>query len=308
MSQEYISTDVKIKGGNIKIKATHNKKFQSALLFIEFDTSQKNLLNLLLQKYSCEKRLFTGINMNNGIYSSITGENSILMIVPENKITQNISLLYAYISKTHLTSQQAKLCGSGDYKKLSSEVKEFNVIVTGKCKNFINALKNNAPKIVNMVNQINAITPKDRDNINVDKVDSCIGKTITIDNLSNEAMLYLSICMEDIPCKISKDKLTLLSKNALERLEEKMMWKDTFQGKVKSFLNQTGAVGSPSANDTGGKKFKAKSDMILTCENVLASIFSKLRGFNYSFDDVSELKKVNSEAMNKVKSLKLKIN
>ena len=306
MSQEHISTNVKIKDGNIKIKATHNKKFQTTLLFVEFNTSQKNLLNLILQKYASEKRLFTGVNMNNGIYSAITGENSILMIVPENKITQNISLLYSYISKTHLTSQQAKLCGSGDYKKLSSDVKEFNVIVTGKCKNFVNALKNNAPKIVNMVNQINAITPKDRDNINVDKVDSCIGKTINIDDLSDDAMLYLSICMEDIPCKISKNNIVLLSKNAIERLEEKWMWKDTFQGKVKSFLTQTGAVGSPSANDTGGKKFKAKSDMILECENVLASIFSKLRGFNYSFSDVSELKKINSVAMNKVKMIKLK--
>lgn len=306
MSQEHISMDVKIKGGNIKIKATHNKKFQTSLLFIEFNTSQKNLLNLILQKYACEKRLFTGVNMNNGIYSIITGENSVLMLVPENKITQNISLLYSYISKTHLTSQQAKLCGSGDYKKLSSDIKEFNVIVTGKCKNFVNALKNNAPKITNMVNQIDAVTPKDRDNINVEKVDSCIGKTINIDNLSNEAMLYLSICMEDIPCKISKDKLVLLSKNAMEQLEEKWMWKDTFQGKVKSFLTQTGAVGSPSANDTGGKKFKAKSEMILACENVLASIFSRLRGFNYSFSDAAELKKVDSEAMNKVKSLKLK--
>ena len=305
MSLEHIATDVKIKNGNIKIDATHNKKFQTAVLFVEFDTSQKTLLSLLLQKYAHEKCLFTGVNMNNGMYSVITGETSIFMLIPENKITQNISLLYAYISKAHLTAQQAKLCGSGDYNKLSSDIKKFDVIVTGKCKNFINALKNNAPKIVNMVNQIDAISPKDRDAIDVTKVDSCIGKTINLNGLSKEAMLYLSICMENVPCKITKDKLTLLSKNGTSELDEKLMWKDAFQGKVKSFLGQTGAVGSPSANDTDGKKFKAKSEMILKCENILASIFSKLRGFDFSFSNVSELKKVNSESMSKVKSIKI---
>lgn len=304
MSELNISTSIKINGGNIKFKATHNKKFQSTLLFIDFNTSQKDLLNLLLQKYVSEKRLFAGVNMNNGIYSAITGETSIFLIVPENKITQNISLLYTYLSKTHLTSQQAKLCGSGDYKKLSSDIKEFDVIITGKCKNFINALKNKAPKIEHMVSQIDATTPKERESISVDRVESDVGKVIPLSDFSNEAMLYMSICLEDVPCKIGRDKITLLSKNGLEKVNEKMMMKDVFQGKVKSFLTQTGAVGSPSANDAGGKKFKEKSDMILECENVLAEIFSKLRGFSFSFSNVSQLKKVDSEAMAKVKGTK----
>lgn len=304
MSELNITSTVKITGGSIKFKATHNKKFQSALLFMDFETSQKGLLNLLLQKYVSEKRLFAGVNMNNGIYSAITGETSLLLIVPENKITQNISLLYTYLNKTHLTSQQAKLCGNGDYKKLSSDIKEFDVIITGKCKNFINALKNNAPKIEHMVSQINATSPKDRENISADTVESDIGKVISLSGFSDEAMLYMSICLEDVPFKISKDKLTLLSENAVEKINEKMKWKDVFQGKVKSFLTQTGAVGSPAANDTGGKKFKEKSEMILDCENVLASIFSKLRGFNFKFSNVSQLKKVDSEAMAKVKSTK----
>lgn len=306
MSQEHISTNVKIRGGNINIKATHNKKFQSALLYVEFKTSQDDLLSLLLQKYAAEKRLFAGINMNNGINSVITGQHSILLVVPENKITQNISLLYAYLNKTHLTSQQAKLCGSGDYKKLSSDIKDFSVIVTGKCKNFIAALKNDATKIVNMIHQIDNTSPKDRDSIKVDANETSIGKTINLDGLSNLGMLYLSICMEDIPCKITKDKLTFLSSNGEERFKEKMMWKDTFQGKVKSFLTQTGAVGSPSSNDSGGKKYKEKCEMILNCENVLATIFAKLRGFNYSFDNVKELKKIDSNALGKVKGLKCK--
>ena len=86
MSELNISTSIKINGGNIKFKAIHNKKFQSTLLFIDFNTSQKDLLNLLLQKYVSEKRLFAGVNMNNGIYSAITGETSIFLIVPENSV------------------------------------------------------------------------------------------------------------------------------------------------------------------------------------------------------------------------------
>lgn len=308
MSVEHVSTTIKTKGGSIKIEATHNKKFQSALLFVEFDTTQKALLSMLLQKYVSEKRLFGGVNMNNGIYSAITGETSILLTVPENKLTQNISLLLSYLSKAHLTSQQAKLCGAGDYKKLSSDIGDANIIITGKCKNFINAIKNKAPKIENMTNQINAITPKDRDSFNVERADTDIGKTININGLSNEAMLYLSICLEDTPCKISSNKITLLSKNASCKMDEKMSMKDVFQGKVKSFLTQTGAVGSPSSNDAGGKKYKAKCEMILENENVLATIFSRIRGFNFSFSNVSELKKVNSESMNKVKSIKITLN
>lgn len=93
---ENISMNVKLDKGSISFKAMHNKKFQTAVLFIEFKTSQTSLLSLLLQKYVMEKRLFSGVNINNGIHSIITGEKSIMVLVPENKITQNISLLYTY--------------------------------------------------------------------------------------------------------------------------------------------------------------------------------------------------------------------
>ena len=309
MSLEQISTTLKAGNSNIKIQATHNKKFGNALLFINFNTSQKDLLRSLLQKYASEKRLYTGVNMNNGIVSAITGETSILLIVTDNKLTQNISLLYTYLNKSKLTSQQAKLCRSGNYNTLSNDIKNFDVIITGKCKNFINALKNNAPKIDNLKNQIAAVQPKDRENFTTDHVpdESFIGKTVSLGGLSNEAMLYLSVCVEDVPCKISRDKLTFLSENGLQQFAEKMIWKDVFQAKVKTFLGQTGAVGSPSANDTGGRKYKAKCETILACENVLAEIFSKLRGFNYSFSKVEDLKKVNSASIASVKSIKPRI-
>lgn len=303
---ESASSELKFKGGSVHISATHNKKMQTAIVFIEFKTGEKDLLRFMLQKYAAEKRLFSGINMNNGISSNICGETSIVLFVPENKITHNIVLLYAYLAKAHLTSQQCKQCGSGDYKKLTSDIKDFDVTVTGKCKNFIQALKNKATKIENMINQFNNIAPKPRDSFSVD-VKKRPGESLSLPDLDTTAMMYLGICCENIPCIITKNKITFLSKNGFERFEEQMLYKDTFQAKVKTFLNQTGSVGSPASNDKGGAKHKDKCKMILQCENVLAKIFSKVRGFNFSFDNVNELKKVNGDAIAQIRTIKVKL-
>ena len=242
--------------------------------------------------------------MNNAIYGGISGETSIALFVPENKITNNIALLIAYLNKTHLTSQQAKLINSGDYKKLSSDIKGFNVTVTGKCKTFIAALKSNATKIQNLVAQLNAIEPKDRESFTSSNLaDSDYGAEIRFDGSSAMARLYASILLEDIPAKIGTSNITFLCENGPARLAEKLRFKDVLQGKVKSFLTQTGSVGTPAANDTGGVKYQAKVSYILACENALASIYSKLRGFNCSFSDAESLKRVDSAALAKVKAI-----
>ena len=307
MSEEHFKSTLHIKGGNVEIEAQHNKKFQCAVLFVEFNTSQKDLLCLMLQKYIEEKRLATGLNLNNAIYAAIPGETSIVLFVPENKICNNIALLVAYLHKSHLTSQQAKFIKSGDYDKLSSDIKAFNVIVTGKCKTFIAALKSNATKITNLTSQLSAIEPKARESFTTSKItDSCFGSKINFDGSSANAKLYTSILLEDIPAKIDSSGITFLCTDcAIGRLTEKLLFKDVLQGKVKSFLTQTGAVGTPAANDTGGAKFKAKAAYILDCENCLAKIFSKLRGFNYSFSSAEDLKKVDSAALAKVKAIKV---
>lgn len=301
---ESITSDLKIKGGNIHVSAVHNKKFQCALLHIDFKTDEKTLLTYLLQKYVCEKRLCVGLNMNNAITSAIVGETSIALFVPENKLTQNISLLYTYLHKSHLSTQQAKQCGSGNYKKLCNSLRNFDVTITGKCKNFIQAVKNNAPKIENLINQINSVEAKEREAFSYNTTST--ERSVDLNDFDSTAQLYLAICVEDIPCRITKNKITFLSNHGYERFEEKMMWKDVLQAKVKSFLTQTGSVGTPSSNDKGGEKFKAKCKNILTCENTLCSIIGKLHGVKHSFSDVNELKKVDSEAMSKVRSLKVK--
>lgn len=304
MSEDHISKSLNINGGSVSITAQHNKKFQTAVLYVEFTTNQKDLLCLLLQKYVEEKRLFVGLNMNNGIYSAITGETSIALFVPENKLTNNIALLVAYLHKTHLTSQQCKLIHGGDYSKLSNDIKSFSVSITGKCKGFIASLKNNAPKIQRLVEQLNALTPKPRESFTTPNIaNTDYGTEIRFDGSSPEAKLYASILLEDIPTKITNSSITLLCENGSTRLSEKLRFKDVLQGKVKSFLTQTGAVGTPAANDNGGTKFKAKAAYILSCENSLAHIYSHLRGFNYSFGKADNLKKVDSAALSKVKSI-----
>lgn len=306
MSEDHITKSLSLKSGSVNISAQHNKKFQCAVLYVEFETSQKQLLSILLQKYITEKRLGTGLNMNNAIYQAISGETSIALFVPENKLTNNIALLVSYLHKTHLTSQQAKLISSGDYSKLSSDIKSFKVLITGKCKTFIAALKSNATKINNLVSQLNAIEPKDREAFNTsNQVASSYGESVNFDGSAADAKLYASIVCEDIPCKITSSGITFLCENGMERLREKLRFKDTYQGKVKSFLTQTGAVGTPAKNDAGGSKFKAKSEYILACENALAHIYSGLRGFNYSFSSTDKLKKVDSNAIAKVKAISI---
>lgn len=306
MSEDHFKTTLSVNGGSVQIEAQHNKKFQCAVLFINFNTSQKDLLCLLLQKYLEEKRLLTGLNMNNAIYSGIAGESSIALFVPENKLCNNIALLISYLHKSYLTNQQTKYIKSGDYNKLSSDIKSFDVIITGKCKTFIAALKSNAPKINNLIAQLSAIEPKSRESFNTANViESSFGSKIRFDGSSANARLYASVLLEEIPAIVGSNEITFLCPHgAITRLSEKLLFKDVLQGKVKSFLTQTGAVGTPAANDTDGSKFKAKSAYILACENTLAEIYSKLRGFNYSFSNAEALKKVDSVALAKVKAIK----
>lgn len=298
-----------IKGGSVEAKfsVTINKKFQSALIYIQFDTSEKDLLSLLLQKYVSEKVLTTGLNANNSALSAVAGETSIAIFAPENKITQNVLFLYAYLNKTKLSSAQSKLIKSGDYDRLSSDIKKFSVEITGKCKNFAAALQNNAPKIDRLKQSLSAVATVNREAIKNTDVKTDFYET-TLTDASSTAALYLSIAMDNIPCTIHTSgkniTLRILSPNGRELLQSRTLFRDTFQAKVKSFLTQSGSVGSPSANDKGGVAYKAKCKTILECENVLAFIYSDLRGFKFSFSSEDELKKVDSEAMSKVRNLK----
>ena len=112
------STTLKDRSCEVKISTLHNKKLQASVCHIEFDTSETSLLGLLLSRYAREKCVECGVNTASQIYSCIPGKNGIVIVCPENKLTQNITLLYAYLQKTKLSSAQAKFCSDGNYKKL----------------------------------------------------------------------------------------------------------------------------------------------------------------------------------------------
>lgn len=305
MSQPSTSATLKTSKGNIKISAQHNRKLQVTIVFVKFNTSQRDLLSMMLQKYVVTKCLNTGVNINNSMYSAIPGETSIVFTCAENRCIQNITLLYAHLLKGKLSAQQAKCC-SGDYQKLVADVSSFEVKITGKCKNVCTWLdKGNAAKITKLVSDINNIVPATRDN----PTGSSEEWSITASNCGNGvAMMYLSVACGDIPCKITKvnsdAKLTFLSCDGMSRFCDRMFWKDTLQARVKTFLTQSGNPGSPSANDSG--QYKEKCKYILLCQNSLAEVYSNLRGFNFSFSNVEELKRVDSDAMSAVRVIKTK--
>lgn len=304
------STTLKEKGVEVKISARHNKKLQSAVCYVSFDTNEKSLLGLLLSKYAIEKCVKTGVNTTTQIYSAIPGQTGIVLFVPENKLTQNIIVLYNYLQKTKLSSAQAKLCTDGNYKKLSSDLKHFEVTITGKCKNFANALQNKAPKIDRLITSLGAVEPNgNRESISGGSVEKTV---IEIDggDDANTTMLYASIFMGDLPCTIGKNgdkvKITLLGGVTPCCVQHLLLYKDTLQYKVKGFLTQSGTCGSPSSNDKGGVKYAEKCKEIMACQNELAGIYSDVRGFKFSFKNKDELKKVNSESIARVKSIKIK--
>lgn len=306
MSEKVSST---VNSGSIEVKfdVLHNKKFQSSVIYVRFNTTETTLLSLLLQKYCSEKVLTCGVNQNNNIYSAIPGQTSIVLFAPENKIVQNILFLFSYLHKTKLNSLQSKLCKSGSYSKLCSDISKFSVNITGKCKNFAAALTNTAPKIERFKQSLSTIACVARDDISNNDAKFDLHE-ITFDDCNSNVALYLSIVLGSTPCTITQSgktvKLTVLCENGRELVHELSLWKDTFQAKIKSFLTQSGSVGSPSANDKGGVAFKAKCKHLLECENELAFIYSDVRGFTHTFKDVDELKKVDSAAMVKVRGLK----
>lgn len=310
MSVTHHSTTLKDGGVEVKISALHNKKFQSAVCYVQFDTTEKTLLSLLLTKYANEKCIETGANSTTQMYSAIPGQNGIAMFVPENKLTQNIVLVYGYLQKAKLTSAQAKHCSDGNYKKLSSDIKHFDVTVTGKCRNFAAALQSKAPKIDRLIKSLGAIEPTTRDSCG----NGSDSERVVIEFDGGEdiqtTMLYTSIFMGDIPCVIGKNgsnvKVTLLSGYGPCTVASRLTFKETLQTKVKGFLGQSGACGSPSANDKGGAKYHEKVKGIMTCQNELAGIYSDVRGFKFSFKEADELKKVNSDSLARVKSMKVK--
>jgi hypothetical protein len=304
-----VKTTLSFSGGKVSLRAIRNKKHMLSTVFINFDTEEEELLNLLLQQFIQEKVCVCGVNMNNGIANACATTKGIMIMIPESKIVSNILQIYNYLMKTELKSPQNKYLKKGSYKKLAKDISDFKVMITGKCKNFSTAIEDSkSKKMEHLKDGLAAFSPKNRADISNDnpKDFECCPNPKPLVYKGNKAeKLDLCIFLKDLPCVLEGDNIVPLSTDFRCRLAEKLVYKTTVQAQLKAFRTQTGSVpSSPAANDAGGKKHKEKCNYILDCENFLAEIVSTLHGCPATFGSVDAIKKVNASSPALIKSLK----
>jgi hypothetical protein len=187
-----------------------------------------------------------------------------MLLVPENKIFNNIVLIYKYLLRSRLTSAAIKRLPekSHSYSEIVGDVKSFYVSIVGKCKNFINNIKQETPRVKNFLNNLSLIEKGERESVEGHGKESDCPNKISFDNISQEALLYLSIVSGHIPSKISKTGITFLTCSGSCLFAELLEHKNCYQERVKCFLLQAGAFGSPSKKDKGKEKWKEKKEII----------------------------------------------
>lgn len=258
----------------VDVEAAINKSAKICIVYIKIDNVEKEVF----RKYIYEKCLATGVNYNNHIYSAIYGSSGIVIAIPENKITQNVILFYNYLAKHNKVE------------------KEFKIMVSGKCKNFMTAVKNEAPKITRMLEALDVISKRTITGGGKTKMkggsenDEDENLSFTFDSSSTTTMMYLSIIIGDKSCDIKKMsgkiKVEFFQLSDAVAFSELFKMSKIFQYRIKNFLTQSGNVGKQSANDKDGKVFKAKVKAITDSQNLLAKIYSNIRGFNYEFSEI----------------------
>lgn len=288
------------KGFTYKFEALHHKKLPYTLVYIKIDTTEKELLHSLTHKYKEDKLLTVGTNPNNFMINCIAGQNGIVIYTLENRIPNNVMAYIKYLSTATLTSKQ--LYGKkGSYSKLLSSLKKVEVYVTGKCKTFIkNCLLKDSPKMKNMMTTISLKTDKDREDITNDKFDESMLKTVELNCSEVQALdcmvAFGTECL-DVSKKGSTYKFTFIDSPNYKN------YVGSIRGILKAFRGQNGAPGSPSSNDDGQKKYKAKCKEILETVNMVSFCITDVRGVKCQFKSVDELKSVDSESVKLISQL-----
>lgn len=296
---------VRYDGGTVRFRAIFNRKSSSNIVYINYHTKEDRLLYVILEKFVAEKILDAGLNINNQITSGYATTKGIVVTVPDNKIFSVINQVHRYVLNTTLNITQQKIAGSGSYDKLYKDIGTFDVMVIGKCRLTERALGNSKDKkIENFVRAMNAISYRDKDDFDANGAYEM--ETIKCD-LNAAAKMVFSVCYSHLPFVFEGNTLKLLSPHALDALEERAVFKNGFQGKMKAFQTQFGNVGSPSSNDSGQKKFKEKCKLIQDSCNFMAEIYGTMHGFNFKFSNLDAIKSVDSDAMRDAKAVKIKV-
>lgn len=302
---EEISKKISYKNGSVNITALHNKKWQDTLMYLKFETKQKELLNMLLQQFINSKVLIEGFNMNNNIINAFSTNNGIVIIIPEKRIISNIINIYGYLQKSVIKGEQLKYVSDGNYKNLSKDIMDFDVYITGKCKNFSRALSNSGDKkLTRITDGLENVNIKDRENFTTDNDKKLnFGNNIPIE-LKGEEMMDLAVFLKGIPFIITNKELIPLAKDSLCKLRNKLIFKNTIQEQLKSWKSQCGSIGSPPSNDKGN--YKKKVQYILNCMNFMTFIISDLYGFNFEYKNENDLRTVNNSSGLSIRSIKIK--
>ena len=179
------------------------------------------------------------------------------------------------------------------------DIKNVKVTISGKVKRFVAKIDSMAEKLSDSLDKI---SEKARNEAKGKETRSI--RTASILDVNDDAMMYLSVILGDISCKFTKSggnlKITFFSESDAAKFENIMSLKERiiYLTRAKTFLIQSGTIGSPSAKDKDGSAHKKKVDALLDSQNTLAYIYSNLRGFNYKFKNVDALKTIDNDALN----------
>lgn len=282
-----VEKTVSYKGGSIKLSAQYNKKISNCFVYMKMKTTEKWLLNVILQKYIHEKVLNYGCNAANEMYNAMATTNGIMFVCSEKKVFPNVVNTLSYICKTKLSKKELDkvLSNSADYNKLHKDMSDVSVYITGKSIHIIRALSNADDKKMDRLGEMLAnIQHKDIETATITTKERPIFK---FDGSTREK-LDLSLVLENMPFVFDGNDVVLLDSVCPCHYNNGY---DYAQGKLKSFLVSCGSPGSPAANDKDGSKHKAKCKYILECLNAMTFIVSDLHGFSYKFSNIEDIQK-----------------
>ena len=277
-------------------ETTFARKIPYCLVYIKINTSEKHLLFSLGLRFKEEKLLQLGSNPNNGMYNCIPGINGIVIMCPENRITNCVIQFISYLSKTQLNPDQ--MCGKGDYKKLESSLFDVSVKIVGKCKTFTkNCIdKSGSTKMENMMKSISSRTINDKRDVIEEKTKSeCCTREYKC-NSSQAVDIIVSYKNCPIIVSKTKDGINVECCCCCYGSEWKT-YRGVLRGYLKAFKSQCGSYGKPAANDNGQKKWKQKCNEIFDGVNCIAEMITDVRGVKFSYSKQDELKQVDSSSV-----------
>ena len=269
--------------GSVHFKVHPSKKALLASVVISFETTEKNLLQEVLDQFVAEKSFEIGMNPNNKATNMIAKETSLFVRLPDPKVLNFIILLFRYIMTAEVNKTCTKYCimKKSSYSKLHDDVqKGFDVIVTGKCMGLAGKISSKHNQIENFKKAITAAakTAKKIDDVPANGEPDYF-KTRKI-SLSPMAKLYLCILGQTHNFYFNKDELTCDDATWMNMCFYFSAYPaKIFNGKMKTWLQQYGRPKtSPAANDTNGEKMKKFNDDLLASINMEVEAISTLFG------------------------------